>query len=92
MCRGEDHGLLDCRTIPSYSIWRNSFLATASFSLSNRQANSGPLMSMWCPTSPEGFLGSLLQLLTTASSCAYLSAPAGDAAAVPKLMREEAGD
>jgi hypothetical protein len=50
---------------------------------------------MWCSTSPDGFLGSPLELLTTAgnsaSSCAKLSAPAAKAATTLEPLRGEAG-
>ena len=73
--------------MPSFSIWRNSFFAAANFSPSNqrkRHDKGGPLVTMWCSTSPEGRLGNTLELLTTAGKSANsflkLSAPTADAA------------
>ncbi len=51
MCRGDDQGLSDRRTIPSFSSCRNYALAAANFSASSRrkrEAMGGPEVLMWC--------------------------------------------
>jgi hypothetical protein len=67
--------------MPSLSICRNSFFAAASFLLSrwrNLHDRGGPLVTMWCSTSPDGYHGRILELLTiggkSASSFSKLSA------------------
>jgi hypothetical protein len=58
MCRGDDKGLSDRRTIPSFSSCKNSALAAANISASSRrkrEAMGGPEVLMWCSTSvPTG--------------------------------------
>jgi hypothetical protein len=72
MCRGDDQGLSDRRTIPSFSSCRNSALAAANFSASSRrkrEAMGGPEVLMWCSTSvPTG--GRILEGHTTSSNSA----------------------
>jgi hypothetical protein len=72
MCRGDDQGLSDPRTIRSFSSCRNSALAAANFSASSRrkrEAMGGPEVLMWCSTSvPTG--GRILEGHTTSSNSA----------------------
>ncbi len=72
MFRGDDQGLSDRRTIPSFSSCRNSALAAANFSASSRwkrEAMGGPEVLMWCSTSvPTG--GRTLEGQTTSSNSA----------------------
>ena len=72
MCRGDDQGLSDRRTIPSFSSCRNSALAAANFSASSRrkrEAMGDPEVLMWCSTSvPTG--GRTLDGHTTSSNSA----------------------
>jgi hypothetical protein len=72
MCRGDDQGLSDRRTIPSFSSCKSSALAAANFSASSwrkREAMGGPEVLMWCSTSvPTG--GRILEGQTTSSNSA----------------------
>jgi hypothetical protein len=59
--------------MPSFSIRRNSSLTAVSFSPSSRRKrhdSGGPLVTMWCSTSPEGRRGSVLDALTIAGKSA----------------------
>jgi hypothetical protein len=72
MCTGDDQGLSDRRTIPSFSSCRNSTFAAANFSASSRrkrEAMGGPEVLMLCYTSvPTG--GRTLEGHTTSSNSA----------------------